>query len=87
MKNLMQRYKVAHFVVGTPFSRPKRITPRFSGAVVLIDTGMVFPGGVASALEIRDGQFTAIYPEEADAPLRGGQSRACRALGGHRSRL
>jgi hypothetical protein len=25
---------------------------------------MVFPGGAASALEIRDRQFSAIYPEE-----------------------
>jgi hypothetical protein len=64
MKNLMQRYNVARFVVGHTVVEAKRVTPRFSGAVILIDTGMVFPGGAASALEIRDRQFTAIYPEE-----------------------
>ena len=41
MKNLMQRYNVAHFVVGHTVLEAKRITPRFSGAVFLIDTGMV----------------------------------------------
>jgi hypothetical protein len=44
-----------------------RITPRFSAAIFLIDTGMsssFYPGGVASALEIRDGRFTAIYADQ-----------------------
>ena len=67
IKNLLQRYNVSHFVVGHTIPEPKRITPRFSGAVFLIDTGMsssYVKDGMASALEIRDGRFTAIYPSE-----------------------
>jgi calcineurin-like phosphoesterase family protein len=66
MTNLLQRYNVAHFVVGHTIPATRRITPRFSAAVFLIDTGMLssyFPGGVASALEILDGRFTAIYAD------------------------
>ena len=50
---------VAHTV--TPASR---VVARFSGKVLLMDTGMqpaYVPDGRASALEIRDGVFTAIY--------------------------
>jgi len=38
----------------------RRITPQFANAVFLIDTGMIFAGGTASALEIQGGRFTAI---------------------------
>jgi hypothetical protein len=45
-----------------------RVTPRFGGRVVLIDTGMLggkfFPSGRPSALEILGGTFTAIYKGE-----------------------
>ena len=64
---LLRRYSVAHFVVGHTVVTPMRITPRFSAAVFLIDTGMlssVYKGGRASALEIRDGRFTAIYADQ-----------------------
>lgn len=64
---LLRRYNVSHFVVGHSIPEPKRITPRFSGAVFLIDTGMsrsYVKDGIASALEIRDGSFTAIYANE-----------------------
>jgi hypothetical protein len=67
MTELLRRYRVAHFVVGHTIPSTMRITPRFSAAVFLIDTGMsstFFPGGRASALEIRDGRFTAIYAGE-----------------------
>ena len=67
MKPLLQRYGVAHFVVGHTIPPTRRITPRLSAAVFLIDTGMLssyVPGGTASALEIQDGRFTAIYPNE-----------------------
>jgi hypothetical protein len=60
VKNLIERYKVAHFITGHSVTETRRITPRFSGTVFLIDTGMVFPGGTASALEIKDRGFTAI---------------------------
>jgi hypothetical protein len=51
-------------VVGHTILKGMRITPRFDGKVVLIDTGMLsshFPNGRASALEIQDGRLTAIY--------------------------
>ena len=52
-------------VVGHTPLATSRITPRFGGRVVQIDTGMLdgafFPGGRASALEIVGGTFTAIY--------------------------
>jgi hypothetical protein len=66
VKVLKDRYKANHFVVGHTILESRRITPRFSGAVFLIDTGMLssyFTGGRASALEIENGQFTAIYAE------------------------
>lgn len=64
---LLRRYAVAHFVVGHTVPNTMRITPRFSAAIFLIDTGMLssfYPGGVASALEIHDGRFTAIYTNQ-----------------------
>jgi hypothetical protein len=69
IQELLRRYKVARFVVGHTVQERGRITPRFSGAVYLIDTGMLssfFRGGRASALEIQDGQFTAIYADSRD---------------------
>jgi hypothetical protein len=52
-------------VVGHTFTPDHRMRPVHGGRVVLVDTGMVggpfFPGGVASALEIAGGVFTAIY--------------------------
>ncbi len=58
---------VAHLVVGHTPLHGGRITPRFGGKIFLIDTGMLssyFKGGRSSALEIRDGKFTAIYQDE-----------------------
>jgi hypothetical protein len=50
-----------------------RIRTRFGGTVVQIDTGLlngdVYPGGSASALEIRGESVTAIYPDRRE-PLR-----------------
>ena len=66
-KYLLQRYNVAHFVAGHTIMPNRRITARFSAAVFLIDTGMLAsyaPRGVASALEINDGRFSAIYADE-----------------------
>ena len=79
MAKLLQRYNVAHFVVGHTPPSPMRITPRFSAAVFLIDTGMLssyFRGGVASALEIRDGRFTAIYADQRTTLLEAGAQAA-----------
>ena len=52
------------FVVAHTVTPTARIVARFGGKVVLIDTGMqpeYVPEGRASALEIRDVVFTAIY--------------------------
>jgi hypothetical protein len=62
---LLERWGVDHFVVG---HTPQRgmIKARFSGRVFLIDTALVFgeeAGGGPAALEIRDGVFSALYPE------------------------
>jgi hypothetical protein len=60
---LTQAFGAARFVVGhTP--QAGQIISRFGGKVFLIDTGMLssyFPGGRASALEIRDGKISFIY--------------------------
>lgn len=55
------------FVIGHTPVLPGRITPRFGGRVIQLDTGMLnadfFPHGVASALELHAGVLTAIYPD------------------------
>lgn len=52
-------------VIGHTVAAGFRITPRFAGRVIQIDTGMLggsfFPGGEASAIEIRGDALTAIY--------------------------
>jgi hypothetical protein len=78
---LLRRYSVAHFVVGHSVPNTMRITPRVSGAIFLIDTGMlssVYRGGVASALEIRDGRFTAIYGNQRTTLFEAGQAAPSR---------
>jgi hypothetical protein len=65
MSQLLSRYKVDRFVTGHSPIKSGRITPRFDGRVILIDTGMSSffrpLGGKPSALEIKDGRLTAIY--------------------------
>lgn len=59
-------FGVQYFVVGHTPQLRGQITVRFEGHVFLIDTGMLasyYQGGVASALEINGGKFTAIYPD------------------------
>jgi len=55
-------------VVGHTVTNGFRIRARFDRRVVTIDTGMLggtwYPGGVASALEIRGDALTAIYEKE-----------------------
>jgi hypothetical protein len=59
-------------VIGHTVNDGFRIRSRFDGRVVQIDTGMLggmwYPGGAASALEIRGDALTAIY-EKAREPL------------------
>jgi hypothetical protein len=63
---VLERFGARHFVVGhTP--QPGAIKMRFDGAVFLIDTALVFgpeAEGIASALEVKEGIFSAIYRED-----------------------
>ncbi|MGH9370195.1 MAG: metallophosphoesterase [Vicinamibacterales bacterium] len=65
IETLLRRYDAQRIVVGhTPQLPGGRITARFGGRVILIDTGMLsshYRGGQPSALEIQDGRLTAIY--------------------------
>ena len=64
LPDLLEAHHVNHFVVGHTPQLPGRIGVRFEGKICLIDTGMLssyYRGGGASALEIQDGRFTAIY--------------------------
>jgi hypothetical protein len=63
IKMLLERYGVTRFVVGHSVTQTRRITPLYANAVFLIDTGMVFADGAASALEIQDGRVAAIGPD------------------------
>jgi hypothetical protein len=64
---VLQTLNARMIVVGHSVAAGGRVTPRFGGRVVQLDTGMLdgsfFPGGRASALEIRDARVTAIYED------------------------
>ena len=57
--------RAQHVIVAHSPQEDARIHVRFGGRVFLIDTGMLAEvyGGKPSALEIRDGAFTAIYTD------------------------
>jgi hypothetical protein len=61
---ILERMKARAIVIGHTVAAGK-ITPRFGGRVIQIDTGMVngefFPGGAPSALELHGDKATAIY--------------------------
>ncbi len=64
LESILRRMDARAAVIGhTPTMG--RVTPRFGGRVVQIDTGMLagkfFPGGVPAALEMRGDAFTALY--------------------------
>ena len=64
LQKIMARLKVQHIVAAHTITGSRHITSRFGNRVFLIDTGMVFEQshqGLASALEIQNGQFTAYY--------------------------
>jgi hypothetical protein len=61
---MFARYGAAHIVVGHTPLKGGTVSARFGGRVYLVDTGMLnsyYEGGQASALEIDNGQFAAIY--------------------------
>jgi hypothetical protein len=64
---LLRRLGASRFVVGHTPQLPGRITVRWGGLVVLIDTGMLssyYKGGRASALDIQGERLTGIYANE-----------------------
>lgn len=63
---LLDIWDVEHIIVGHTPDRTGRIRNRFNNRIFLIDTGMAYGtyhgvNGRPSALEIRNGDFTAIY--------------------------
>jgi hypothetical protein len=62
---ILARMNARAIVIGHTTVLPGKITPRLSGKVIQIDTGMVngefYPGGVPSALELQGDKLTAIY--------------------------
>ncbi|HEY3384323.1 MAG TPA: metallophosphoesterase [Vicinamibacterales bacterium] len=71
---MLARLAARYVVVGHTITPNATITPRFASHVFAIDTGMLTQDskGRASALEIRDGRFTAFYgdgaPQAVDPP-------------------
>jgi hypothetical protein len=67
LTSMLERMQARAIVVGHTVTSNFRIATRFDGRVVQIDTGMLgetfYPGGRASALEIQDGRFVAIYED------------------------
>ena len=67
LDSILRRLDARAVVIGHTPIATSQITARFNGRVVLIDTGMLggasYPKGVASALETREGAFTAVYED------------------------
>jgi hypothetical protein len=71
---LLARFGVDRFVTGHTPSQSGRVVPRFGNRFILIDTGMVFKGGRASAVEIQAGRITAIYSDSRTSIVAAGPS-------------
>lgn len=63
--SLLGKYRATRWVVGHTMLPSRRITARFGGRVILIDTGMLAAAyqGRPAALEIAGGTLTAIYTD------------------------
>jgi hypothetical protein len=65
LTNILELLGARAIVIGHTVTADFRITRRFDGRVIQIDTGMLggtfYPGGMPSALEIRGDTLTAIY--------------------------
>jgi hypothetical protein len=66
LPGLLKQFKINYIVIGHTVTESRRITLRFGGHVIAIDTGMLAPffQGRPSALEIVGHQFKAIYAGE-----------------------
>jgi len=75
VEKILAAYHATNIVVGHTVQKTAHIRTRFGGKVFLIDTGMLasyYPGGKASALEIRDDdRFTATYLDQQEVLLEG----------------
>jgi len=73
LDGILQRLNARAVVVGHTPLADARITTRFGGRVVLIDTGMLggesYPKGSPSALEMRGDALTAIYADGRRVPV------------------
>jgi hypothetical protein len=73
LDSILRRLDVRAVVVGHTPLADARITPRFDGRVLLIDTGMLggefYPKGAASALEMRGETVAAIYEDGRRVPI------------------
>jgi len=72
IEEILSKLEARAIVTGHNVASGGRIASRFGGKVFQIDTGMLtssYPEGRASALEIRDGRFTAIYEDRRDVLL------------------
>jgi 3',5'-cyclic AMP phosphodiesterase CpdA len=62
LDGILAAYRAEHVVVGHTPTADSRVHERLGGKVFLIDTGLASAvGGRPSALEIRDGRFSALY--------------------------
>ncbi len=64
LASFLKTHSLQHVVAGHTPQAKREIRSRFDGGVFQIDTGMLssfYPGGQPSALEIKEGNFTAIY--------------------------
>jgi calcineurin-like phosphoesterase family protein len=69
VNEILMKQGARAIVIGHTLTPQRRIQPRFGGKVIAIDTGMqpvYVANGRASALEIQDGVFTAVYTDGRD---------------------
>ena len=69
LTEILSKIRARAMIVGHTVAETSRITTRFEGRVIEIDTGMqpaYIPDGRASALEIRGSEATAIYVDRRD---------------------
>lgn len=84
VSDILSKQQARMIVIGHTVVQEGRISVRFGGTVMQIDTGMqpaYTPTGRASALEISHGVFTAIYEDRRDALAVGAKELAARPRG------
>jgi hypothetical protein len=71
LTQVLERFQVKRMIMGHTVTASRRITPRYDGRAVFIDTGMLAPyyQGRPSALEITGGKLQARYAGEPIQPV------------------